>query len=314
VLRVGCAMWAYKAWQGLHFPVHLARREQFGVYASWCNAVEGNTTFYGLPASRTVAAWAAEAPEGFRFVFKLPRAITHEHHLRDVAADHRQFLERIAPLGDGAEQLAIQLPPSFGPADVGALAAFVRSLPRSHRYAVELRHHAFSDDPQLEAHVEQLLGEHDVEWISLDTTTLYSEVPPNVTERGARRQKPHLPRRLRALTDHPVVRFVGTDDTDQTTPDGNRGYRSSPDGSARAAPPPCSSTPQTTSPRRSWPDACTTTSAAKSRPWPRSPSQFVPPHRSRNRPCSPTIPMTPSRCQGGSGRWQRRGCCAHLST
>ena len=27
-----------------------------------------------------------------------------------------------------------------------------------------------------------------------------------------RRQKPHLPRRLRALTDRPVVRFVGVDD------------------------------------------------------------------------------------------------------
>ena len=96
------------------------------------------------------------------------------------------------------------------------LASFVQSLPRSHRYAVELRHHAFYDDPQLEAHVERLLGEHDVEWISLDTTTLYSEVPPSAAERGARRQKPHLPRRLRALTDHPVVRFVGTDDPDQT--------------------------------------------------------------------------------------------------
>ena len=96
------------------------------------------------------------------------------------------------------------------------LASFVQSLPRSHRYAVELRHHAFYDDPQLEAHVERLLGEHDVEWISLDTTTLYSEVPPSAAERGARRQKPHLPRRLRALTEHPVVRFVGTDDPDQT--------------------------------------------------------------------------------------------------
>ena len=68
-------MWAYKAWQGLHFPDHLARRDQLGVYASWCNAVEGNTTFYGLPAPQTVASWAAEAPEDFRFVFKLPRTI-----------------------------------------------------------------------------------------------------------------------------------------------------------------------------------------------------------------------------------------------
>jgi uncharacterized protein YecE (DUF72 family) len=216
VLRVGCAMWAYKAWQGRHFPDHLPRREQLAVYASWCNAVEGNTTYYGLPAERTVAAWVREAPAGFRFVFKLPRAITHEQQLRDVDADHRALLDRLAPLGDRAEQLSIQLPPSFGAADLDALAGFVRRLPASHRYAVELRHRRFYEDPDLEARVERLLGDAGVEWISLDTTTLYSQVPPSDAERGARRQKPHLPRRLRALTDHPIVRFVGTDEPTQT--------------------------------------------------------------------------------------------------
>ena len=34
VLRVGCAMWAYKAWQGSLFPDHLTRRVQLPVYAT----------------------------------------------------------------------------------------------------------------------------------------------------------------------------------------------------------------------------------------------------------------------------------------
>ena len=114
VLRVGCAMWAYKVWQGLHFPDPLPRQDQMRVYASWCNTVEGNTTFYGLPAARTVTGAGSEVPERFRFVFKLPKVITHDHHLRDVAADHRAFLQRLAPLGDRAEQFFIELPPSFG--------------------------------------------------------------------------------------------------------------------------------------------------------------------------------------------------------
>jgi uncharacterized protein YecE (DUF72 family) len=209
-------MWAYKVWQGLHFPDHLARQDQLRVYASWCNAVEGNTTFYGLPAERTVAAWARESPEWFRFVFKLPKAMTHDRHLRDVAADHHAFLRRLAPLGLRASQFSIQLPPSFGPPDLDTLAAFVSTLPTSHRYAVELRHPDFYDDAQLERRVERLLGDAGVEWISLDTTTLYSSVPPSRSERGARRQKPQLPRRLRALTDHPIVRFVGSDDPART--------------------------------------------------------------------------------------------------
>jgi hypothetical protein len=48
-------------------------------------------------------------------------------------------------------------------------------------YAVELRHHAFYDDPLLEARVEQLLGEHGGERISLDAA-----VPATLTDRSAR--------------------------------------------------------------------------------------------------------------------------------
>ena len=106
-------MWAYKAWQGLHFPDGVARRDQLPVYASWCNAVEGNTTFYGLPAPRTVASWAAEAPEGFRFLFKLPRAITHEHRLEDAGEELQPFLAEAGSLGTKLGPLLVQLPPSL---------------------------------------------------------------------------------------------------------------------------------------------------------------------------------------------------------
>jgi uncharacterized protein YecE (DUF72 family) len=216
VLRVGCAMWAYKAWQDRHFPEHLTRREQLPTYATWCNAVEGNTTYYGLPAERTVRAWAREATDDFRFMFKLPRTITHEQRLRDVSGDLREFLNRIEPLGARAEQLSIQLPRSFGPDDLDALESFVCRLPTSHRFAVEMRHRAFYDDATLEAATEDLLARAGVEWISLDTSTLYRRVPPTDAERAARRQKPHLPRRFRALTDRPVIRYVGVDDPTDT--------------------------------------------------------------------------------------------------
>ncbi|MET0461004.1 MAG: DUF72 domain-containing protein [Ilumatobacteraceae bacterium] len=211
-LRVGCAMWAYKAWQGRHFPAHLERAEQLPVYASWCNAVEGNTTYYGLPSERTVAAWAAEAPPDLWVVFKLPRTITHEHRLRGAEDELAAFLDRLAPLGERAGQLSIQLPPSFGPGNLGTLAAFIDELPDTHRFAVEIRHRAFYDDPVLEAELEEVLTAGGVEWINLDTTTLYGVDDPSEGERDARRQKPPLPRRPHAIGDHPIVRFVGIDD------------------------------------------------------------------------------------------------------
>jgi uncharacterized protein YecE (DUF72 family) len=102
------------------------------------------------------------------------------------------------------------------PAELDTLASFLRRLPSTHRYAVELRHRTFYENADTEAITERLLGDAGVEWISLDTTSLYDHSATSRAERGARRQKPHLPRRLRALTDRPVVRLIGADDPTAT--------------------------------------------------------------------------------------------------
>jgi uncharacterized protein YecE (DUF72 family) len=216
-LHVGCAMWSYAAWQGRFLPHPLAPRERLAAYASWCNAVEGNTTFYATPARDTVTSWAGQVPPGFRFVLKLPRTVTHEGRL-GAAADEplRAFLAAVEPLGDHAHTLWIQLPPAFGPGGTGVLAAFLRRLPREHRYAVEVRHRAFFEDPQAGQELERALALASAEWATFDTTVLYGQPPSSPVEQEAWRNKPRLPRRTRALTGHPVVRYIGRDDPAQT--------------------------------------------------------------------------------------------------
>jgi uncharacterized protein YecE (DUF72 family) len=211
-LHVGCAMWSYAPWQGRYLPPSLAPRERLRAYATWCNAVEGNTTFYATPAPGTVTSWADQTAPGFRFVLKLPRAITHERRLTDVGLPLRAFLSAIEPLGPRAHALWIQLPPSFSPADLGALTGFLGALPRGHRYCVEVRHRAFFDDPQSEQHLERLLADRGAEWVTFDTTVLFGGPPVSDAEREAWTNKPRLPRRPRALTAYPVVRYLGRDD------------------------------------------------------------------------------------------------------
>ena len=150
-LHVGCAMWTYAPWQGRYLPHPLSPRERLSAYATWCNAVEGNTTFYATPTLDTVRSWAEQTAPDFRFILKLPRPITHERRLADVDDPLRAFLAAIEPLGPRAHTLWIQLPPSFGPADLGALAGFLRRLPREHRYCVEVRHREFFEDPRVGA-------------------------------------------------------------------------------------------------------------------------------------------------------------------
>jgi uncharacterized protein YecE (DUF72 family) len=215
-LHVGCAMWSHAPWQGRYLPRSLSPRDRLGAYATWCNAVEGNTTFYATPALDTVKSWAEQTAPDFRFVLKLPRTVTHERRLADAGEPLRAFLTAIEPLGPRAHALWIQLPPSFSPAELGALAGFLRGLPREYRYCVEVRDRAFVADPRAEQQLEQVLGDVGAEWVPFDTTVLFGSPPESAAEREAWAKKPRLPRRSRALTSYPVVRYIGRDDTART--------------------------------------------------------------------------------------------------
>lgn len=215
-LHVGCAMWIHKAWPGRFLPQPLAPRERLAAYAGWCNAVEGNTTFYATPARDTVATWAGQTDPDFRFVLKLPKVVTHERRFADVDVEMRAFLDAIEPLGPRVEALWVQLPAAFGPQDVGALARFLRRLPAARRSAVEVRHSAFFTDPDSTAQLEGVLAEAGAEWVPFDTTVFFARPPTTDTERETWERKPRLPRRTRALTDRPIVRYLGRDSADET--------------------------------------------------------------------------------------------------
>ncbi|MEU4676112.1 DUF72 domain-containing protein [Micromonospora sp. NPDC023737] len=209
-------MWSHRAWQGRFLPHPLPAEERLRHYAGWCDAVEGNTTFYATPARESVASWAEQTDPDFRFVVKLPKLITHERRLGDVDDALRGFLDAIEPLGPRAHALWVQLPGSFGPTDVPVLARFLRRLPDSHRYAVEVRHPAFFDDARATRLLEQALTTVAAEWVPFDTTTFFQIPPTSDAERDAWVKKPRMPLRSVALTDRPIVRYLGRDDTERT--------------------------------------------------------------------------------------------------
>ncbi|TYK43127.1 DUF72 domain-containing protein [Actinomadura decatromicini] len=215
-LHVGCAMWAHPPWQGRFVPHPLPPAERLRAYASWCDAVEGNTTFYATPSRTTVESWAEQTVPDFRFVVKLPKTITHERRLADFDEELRTFLHAMEPLGPRAHALWVQLPGSFGPADLGTLAGFLRRLPGAHRYAVEVRHRAFFEDARCAHDLERVLAGVGAEWVPFDTTMFFQGRPTSDAERDAWTKKPRVPRRSAALTDRPIVRYLGRDDTERT--------------------------------------------------------------------------------------------------
>ncbi|AUI64664.1 DUF72 domain-containing protein [Amycolatopsis sp. BJA-103] len=208
-------MWTHKAWAGRFLAKSLPAGERLRAYAGWCNAVEGNTTFYATPARDTVETWARQTGPGFRFVVKLPKVVTHERRLAGVETEMRAFLDAIEPLGERAV-LWTQLPASFGPSDVDALGRFLRRLPAGLRRAVEVRHPEFYSDARSTSLLERTLTDADAEWVPFDTMVFFRSPPVSEAEQDAWAKKPRLPRRTRALTDRPIVRYLGRDATEET--------------------------------------------------------------------------------------------------
>jgi uncharacterized protein YecE (DUF72 family) len=206
-------MWQLKAWQGRFVAHPLPAGERLRAYAGWCTAVVGNTTFYATPTRQTVATWAEQTGPDFRFVLKVPRAVTHDHRLNGAEAELRAFLDAIEPLGDRVHALWIQLPGSFGPVDLPALARFLPTLPAAYRCAVEVRHPDLFATPN---RLQAVLAATDAEWMPFDTTTFFAKPPTSPAEFDAWNKKPRVPRRAVALTDRPIVRYLGRDATAET--------------------------------------------------------------------------------------------------
>lgn len=214
-LRVGCALWAHKEWPGRFFPADTRPGTELASYATWCTAVEGNTTFYATPPATTIARWRDDTPEGFQFCFKLPRTITHERRLRHAGDLTIEFCDRIAPMTDRLGPVQIQLPPSFSGTDLPALAAFLERVPTIEGcagWAVELRHPDFFVGGAMERAVDDLLMRHHASRIILDSRALFDRPAETPEEIDAWEKKPRLPVRPVATGANPIVRLIGSRD------------------------------------------------------------------------------------------------------
>ena len=228
---LGCPGWGVKTWVGRLFPTGTRPTEFLERYARVFNTVEGNTTFYALPAAETVARWRDQVPDGFRFCFKFPRTITHDRLLVDCAGEVATFLERVAPLGDKLGTLFLQLPPQFDGTRLSQLDRFLSSLPAGGRYAVEFRHEAFfrsgPEAPELSGGPEApempemrdaiaLLRARGVDLVVMDTRGLHAGKSLALAEVRAR--KPRLGVVMRATAAQPLVRCVPHESFDAARP------------------------------------------------------------------------------------------------
>jgi uncharacterized protein YecE (DUF72 family) len=137
-VHIGTSGWHYKHWRGPFYPADQRPAGMLAFYVRRFDTVEINNSFYRLPSPEALENWRKQTPPNFRFAVKGSRFITHMKKLKDPAAALANFLPRVEILGKKLGPIVFQLPPGWQ-CNLDRLEAFLQELPRSHRYAFELR-------------------------------------------------------------------------------------------------------------------------------------------------------------------------------
>jgi uncharacterized protein YecE (DUF72 family) len=196
-IRVGTSSWADPGFVEEWYPPDLPARDRLPYYAERFEAVEVNSTFYAIPAERTVGRWDEVTPDGFTFDVKVHRLLSRHSAaldslpkpLRDRASTGTRgrvrltkrleaaladaLLEAVAPLADAGKlaTFLLQLSPGFSPHEheLDELAPLVERL-APHPVAIELRHRSWVKGERL----ERTLGwyeDHGAVWVGVDAPT-----------------------------------------------------------------------------------------------------------------------------------------------
>lgn len=166
--------------------------------------MEGNTTFYRTPDAATVARWR-DAVDGtaFRFCFKLPREVTHEHQPDLDALD--RFVDVLQPLAPHLGPLLVQFPADVGRQRLDRIDAVLSRIDGRLDSAVEVRHPELFEHPEW---LTPLLTRHGACRVALDARPLHRGDKTHPDVQAALHKKPDLPLLEGTIGDRAFVRLV----------------------------------------------------------------------------------------------------------
>jgi uncharacterized protein YecE (DUF72 family) len=193
-ILVGTASWADPGFVEEWYPDGLPARDRLPYYAERFDGVEVNSTFYAVPAARTVQRWVDATPDGFVFDVKVHRLLSrHSAACNSLPKDLREaarttprarvkltkkleaalaerMVEAVQPLVD-AERFGaflLQLSPAFAPQEhsldeLEPLLERLAPLP----VAIEFRHRSWAGPKRVDGTLAWL-EERGAAWVSVD--------------------------------------------------------------------------------------------------------------------------------------------------
>ena len=148
----------YSGTSGLTVPVPQALypdafkgKSRLTYYASLCNSIEINSSFYKLPRQTTIIKWRETVPESFRFTFKLSKTISHSKGLDFDDEEVALFMRTIDNVDKKKGCILVQLPPSLKPEAIKQLETLFKTIDGTNAHqawkvAVEFRNKLWYND------------------------------------------------------------------------------------------------------------------------------------------------------------------------
>lgn len=153
--RIGSISFAYKDWRGPFYPPEVKPPDYLTYYARQFDTIELDTTFHAVPPPDRVAKWADATGDDFRFILKIPKAISHEPGLADRAGDLIDFANVVRPMGEKLALALLQLPPTAGSEVRDELNRLLDAVGDRLPMAVEVRHASWFNGRALPALAER---------------------------------------------------------------------------------------------------------------------------------------------------------------
>jgi uncharacterized protein YecE (DUF72 family) len=174
VILIGTSGWSYDDWAGAFYPPGLPKSAWLGYYAKFFHTTEINSSYYTFPAPFVVQEWIRKASQlkDFEFSLKMPKQVTHDSLLTDVATALDFEAKVLAPLkaAGALGAVLVQVSPALhNPDHIGQLDAFLSALDtKAYDYVIELRHRSWLNDSTLEPEAAALLRKYDVACCAVD--------------------------------------------------------------------------------------------------------------------------------------------------
>lgn len=154
-LRFGLTAWSNAHFDNALFPTGTPHDEYLPRYSTVFSAAEADQLYHRLPGRKLLEPWIEQTPDGFHFLPKMWKKVTHEDGGVDAA---KTWLDLLQPLRDAGKcgPILIQLPPQAKREAKWDLIEQVLALEKPGTFALEVRNPSWFVDA-----TQDLLATHD---------------------------------------------------------------------------------------------------------------------------------------------------------